>query len=298
MRQDILGWRKYRYLKWSLIFGSLCIAVFASQYGNLAQPPNGGTWQGYALGTVAALLIFCAALLGVRKRSYRSRLGTVQGWVSAHAYFGIVILLVATLHSAGQVGWNIHTLAYALTWLVTVSGLYGAYAYLHLPRQLAANANGRPRTEWFEHLDQLDRRICEVAAQCDASLQAMALSALDGTRIGGHALAQLSGQDRSLVDLSPGGRSGTALMLMRNRDQAVVIDRLSRRIPAARVRAEADALNELLELFGRRQVVLRRIRHDIRLKGVLTIWRYIHIAATAALLVALLAHVLSVFVYW
>ena len=44
-----------------------------------SQPPNGGTWQGYVLGTIGALLIVWLTLLGVRKRRYSSTLGTRAG---------------------------------------------------------------------------------------------------------------------------------------------------------------------------------------------------------------------------
>jgi len=48
----------------------------------------------------------------------------------------------------------------------------------------------------------------------------------------------------------------------------------------------------------RRQAILRRIRRDIRLRALLQIWLYVHIPMTAALLVALVLHILSTFFYW
>ena len=51
-------------------------------------------------------------------------------------------------------------------------------------------------------------------------------------------------------------------------------------------------------LLCRRQAVLRRIRRDIRLHGWLKIWLYFHVPVTIALLVALVLHILSTFVYW
>ena len=34
------------------------------------EPPNGGTWLGYTLGTIGALLIVWLMLFGIRKRRY------------------------------------------------------------------------------------------------------------------------------------------------------------------------------------------------------------------------------------
>ena len=122
MRESLLSWRRQRYLKWALAVGALSILVYASQSSTDAQPPNGGTWQGYVLGTLGALLIVWLTFLGVRKRRYNSTSGTVQGWTSAHVYLGTVLLLVATLHCAAQFGMNVHTLAYVLMCLVVFSG--------------------------------------------------------------------------------------------------------------------------------------------------------------------------------
>ena len=49
MRESLLGWQQYRYLKWGLALLLLSIALYVTQGGsNAAQPPNGGTWQGYS----------------------------------------------------------------------------------------------------------------------------------------------------------------------------------------------------------------------------------------------------------
>ena len=77
-----------------------------------------------------------------------------------------------------------------------------------------------------------------------------------------------------------------------------MINTLSRRIPDAGKQSEAEVLNQLLTLFGRRQFILGTLRRDIQLKGLLKIWLYLHIPLTVALLVALLIHILSVFIYW
>ena len=82
------------------------------------EPPNGGTWLGYALGTIGAVLIVWLAYLGKRKRNFVRGWGTVKGWVSAHVYLGTSLLVVATLHTGFQFAWNIHTFAYALMCLV------------------------------------------------------------------------------------------------------------------------------------------------------------------------------------
>ena len=67
-----------------------------------AVKPYGGTWLGYTLGSIGALLVLWLMWFGVRKRRYSSNAGTVQGWLSAHVYLGTSLLVIATLHT----GWK------------------------------------------------------------------------------------------------------------------------------------------------------------------------------------------------
>ena len=193
MRESLLGWQQYRYLKWGLGLLLLSVALYLTQGGsNAAQPANGGTWQGYVLGTVGALLIVWLSLLGVRKRSYKSTAGTVQGWASAHVYLGTVLLVVATLHCALQFGLNVHTLAYVLMCLVVISGFYGLYAYLHLPGRLAVIQSGSGQDGRLDELAKIDARIRDTSQRCDANLQSLMISALELTRVGGSAWQRAS----------------------------------------------------------------------------------------------------------
>jgi hypothetical protein len=297
MRQSLISWREHRYLKLALVLGLISIGLYVSQGFQQSQPANGGTWQGYILGTVGVGLIVWLSFLGVRKRRYASTMGTVQGWTSAHVYLGTVLLLIGTLHCAAQFGWNVHTLAYVLMCMVIFSGFYGLYAYMHLPGQIAANSGELTRDCWLSELSDLDGEITELAARCDAILQGKVLGALELTRVGGSVLQQLSAIDHSKV-LMPPDKGGTVGKIVPNRDQNVIINTLSERIPNAGKQAEAEVLNQLLSLFGRRQFVLTTLRRDVQLKGLVKFWLFLHIPLTAALLVALFIHVLSVFIYW
>src|SRR6478736_3963368 len=68
------------------------VAGFAYGFHEPSTKPYGGSALGYALGTVAALLVLWLLWFGVRKRLYRSTLGSVQGWLSAHVYLGTALL--------------------------------------------------------------------------------------------------------------------------------------------------------------------------------------------------------------
>lgn len=294
MHQNILQYRGRRYL-W-LVVAVLAFSLVIYQTQDSELPPNGGSWQGYTLGGIGAALIILLSSLGIRKRSYRSTLGTLEGWVSAHVYLGVGVLVIATLHCAFQFGFNVHTLLYALMVAVILSGFFGLFVYLSYPRRLAQVRSGRRRKDWLIELNDLDSQIHDLAQRCSSSTRAVLESALGRTRLGGGIIAQLGGRDRSLVLQPDKDRSGSELVP--NRDQEVVIDHLSAAIPRARKRDEALVLQELLGLFGRRRTVLGRLRQDIRLQSWLQVWLYLHVPLTVAMLAALVVHVIVVFLYW
>lgn len=301
IHENILKYRNARYLWWALALGIGSIVLFFSQ--DPIEPRNGGTWQGYVLGVVGALLIVGLACLGVRKRSYRSRLGSVQGWTSAHVYLGTLLLLVATLHCAAQFGWNVHTLAYALMCLVIASGGFGVYTYLVHPRLLSDIRSGGSRDALFGELFELDKKGRELARQCDPEVQGAVLSGIARTALGGGVLAQLLGRDTSRfignpVDAPANGSTAGAASSVSNLDQQAVIDIVAQRVPRANKRTEVANLQALLSLLSRRQAILRRLRNDVRLQGWLRIWLYVHVPITLGLVAALTAHILATFVYW
>jgi hypothetical protein len=290
IHQGILRYRGGRYLWWAiaLILGS---TLLYATHGAGTQP-SGDTWQGYVLGTVAGALVFWLAFLGVRKRQYSSTVGTVEGWTSAHVYLGSALLVVATLHSAAQVGWNVHTLSYILLWLVVLSGILGIQSYVMLPRLLSRNRESGARAQMFAELVELDRHARALTARCTPAVAAAIAGGVERTVIGGGVFTQLFGRDHSsFVAGEPGVPTS-------NFDQQPLVDYVAARIPRVEKTAEAATLHEAVVVLCRRQAVLRRIRRDIKLQAWLNIWLYVHVPLTVALLVALVIHVLTTFVYW
>jgi hypothetical protein len=85
--QSMLGFKRGRYLKLALGLCATASVAYAWYEPPLPYPKAyGGTWLGYTLGIFAAALVLLLLTLGLRKRSYRSNLGSVQEWTSAHVY--------------------------------------------------------------------------------------------------------------------------------------------------------------------------------------------------------------------
>ncbi|WP_101757807.1 hypothetical protein [Oceanicoccus sp. KOV_DT_Chl] len=297
MHETILKYKGARYFYITVVMLVICAFIYASQGGR--QPANGGTWQGYVLGTLGAVLIFWLAALGKRKRNYSSRLGSMQGWASAHVYLGTSLLIVATLHCAVQFGYNVHTLAYVLMCLVIFSGFAGVYVYMRYPRLSARNRANSSRDELFSELGELNDGVRKLASLCDPQVQAVVDSAIDRTNIGGSILAQLLAADGSQM-LKPADEDSQSMAATRvsNKDQQSVVNFIAQRIPRSRKQEQSANLQDLLTMMCRRQALLRKIRKDVQLQGWMQIWLYVHIPLTVALLVALTVHIVSVFFYW
>ena len=293
MHQSFLVYKNSRYLWWALTLS--VAASLAYWWHDPESPPNGGTWLGYTLGSLALALIVWLTALGIRKRSYGSTLGTVQGWVSAHVYLGLALFVVATLHTGFQFGANIHTLAYALMCVVILSGVVGVILYVRLPRELSANRAELTREQMIAEIADIDARALRLAPKLSMAVQDAIQSNRDRFEIGGSVLAVLGGRDHSRVML-PAGVGGSRLVA--NADQGALLDWLSNELARSQDAERTRAYHDLLSLIGARRVLVRRLRRDARIRGWLEVWLYLHVPLSLGLMAALIAHVVSVFIYW
>ena len=273
---SVLEYANFRWLKLALALAAG--AGLAYLWHDPPVRPYGGTWLGYVLGTIGAVLILWLTAYGVRKRSYRSNVGTVQGWLSAHVYLGTALVVVATLHAGFQVGWNVHTLAYVLTLLVVASGFYGVFLYLRVPRVMTENLGEETLDSIVLRIGDIDREMREQGMSLPDDLFALVERSVAETRLGGNAWRLLTGRD-------PGCATAAAV----------------REWPARARRLTGDVAKldkEVFALVLRKNELLARARRDLRHKALLDLWLYVHVPLALALIAALAAHVVSVFIYW
>lgn len=287
MHESILAFRKRRYLWVALALSGMSIAAYLLH--DPQEPPNGGTWLGYTLGTLGALLIVWLTWFGVRKRRYASAVGTLQGWLSAHVYLGIALLMVVLLHAGFQVGWNIHSLALLLMVLVIVSGVYGVFIYMKYPERLSDNRGGASRSELLDQLADIDRRSQRVAEKLSDDYRELVTSGVQRTALGSTLWQRLRKEDNSRVQIDG--------QIVANPGQEAAMDWLAEQQSRADASA-ATTIAELSALLRNKRQLLRQVSEDLRLQASIEIWLYAHVPLSAGLLMALAAHIVTVFLYW
>ncbi len=278
--ESFLAHANFRWLKVALALSVASAAGYVM--ADIEPRPNGGSWYGYTLGSISALLILWLAWLGIRKRRPTPGSWTLKGWTSAHVYLGLLLLVVGTLHTGFQLGYNVHTLAWVLMTLVIASGLYGIAVYAILPARLSSNRGEMTRGAMVESLAAIDRQL-ESAAQPLAREDAdRVIAALGHYPFRAGLWSRLSGRDR---------RDPTPLALAHISTE---------RAWSGQAGAADDnpAQQRVRALLGRRQSQIAQIRRHMRLTALLEIWLYVHVPLTIALIAALIAHVVSVFYYW
>jgi hypothetical protein len=292
MHESLLDHANRRYLKIAVWLCGVSIALYA--WHDPLSPPNGGTWLGYTLGGIGAALILWLTALGVRKRAYSSAMGTLRGWTSAHVYLGLSLVLIATLHTGFQFGWNVHTLCYVLMIIVIVSGIVGVVAYLRYPQAMSMNRAGSKPDRMLEEIRDIDQRALRIARDMPRRFSDLLRSNRDGTALGGSTRNILAGIDRSVITLP----TDAGAVVSQNAGQSAALSWLGDELARSTDGELTRRIGDLLSLLAERRNLLRRVCRDAQIRGWLDIWLYVHVPVTLALLGTLIAHVVSVFLYW
>lgn len=205
--------------------------------------------------------------------------GTLQGWLSAHVYLGSSLIVLASLHTGFQFGWDVHTLSYALMLLVIASGFYGMFAYLNYPRLITQNMGVGALDETLLKIAELDELARVRALGLPDEVNALVLKARQGTRLGGNFFQQLSGSQRDCP---------TDLCVQQ-------LQLLSKNLTLGE---QPKLMRDLYSLLLQKQKHVLRARDEIKLKARMQFWLYLHTPLSIALLAALLAHIVAIIFYW
>ena len=276
LQEPVISSGNYKYLKLALTLILFSIAAYI--YDEPLGQPNGGTWIGYTLGTIGALLIVWLGWFGIRKRRYGTGSMMLQEWLSAHVYLGLSLIVIATLHAGFQVGLNVHTLAYVLMLIVILSGVWGIYLYIALPTRMSESRGGITLDQLVVLIADLDKSALGKSVKLGDDINDLVRDAVENTTIGGGMVRQLSGRDPSC----PTARA---------------LDRIGELVKSSSGEDAATGRQLVVDL-ARKNRLLTVARLDVKYRAWLNLWLLVHVPATVGLIAALIAHILSVFFYW
>jgi hypothetical protein len=281
--ESFLRYARFRWFKIALIASATTAAfMLLSARPGYDLSHNGGTWFGYTTGTIGALLMLWLTALGIRKRAITRGKWSLKAWVSAHVYLGLALVLIVTLHTGFQFGWNVHTLAYALMLGVIATGIFGVFAYAYLPRWLSKTRAELTQEQMIEALRALDTRLHEAALPLDPAYAGIVRLSLQRTVIDGGLFQRLTGYYRNCGTL-----------------RAIAdLDRLGSRNDMPTDPTQRTALDRVVGLLKQKREALARMRRYVRIRFLLELWLFMHVPLTFAMLAAVTTHIVSVFFYW
>ncbi|MBF0339634.1 MAG: hypothetical protein HQL95_01560 [Magnetococcales bacterium] len=315
--RSFIRYKNYRYLYLSGILVTLATISYLTIHPGGSEH-HGGTWLGYVLGVTSMLILFLHVWYGIRKRlapripdrrslrtdndrkegdvqttvppprKERRRLhlkeswrfgGTLQGWLSAHVYLGIALVVLASLHAGFHFGWNVHTLTYVLMLLIVVTGCYGTFAYLYYPKQITRNLNGATTGDVLKSIRELEESIIRRAIDLPDEANRIVLKARQETRIGGNLFQQLSGIQHDCPTVA-------AVQYFKKTGLDPAFDH------------QKQLVRELYYLSLKKKMLVSKARKDIAMRARMQCWLYLHAPLSIALLAALFVHIWAIFFYW
>ncbi|MBX7144249.1 MAG: hypothetical protein K1X79_07340 [Oligoflexia bacterium] len=268
--ENFLGYknRRWMWINLALVVLLAILYLFDHPIGGR----SGNSWLGWIYGFLAAAGILYLMYFGVRKRSYYSTSGTVQGWLAAHVWLGVALAIIVPLHCAFSFGINVHTLAYVLMLVVILSGVYGAVCYVGLAPALRVHRGGGTFKEILNTLRQVEREVLATASA------------------GGEGVKQLLAvADFPFEPDVWSCRRGKLVPEPNRAREAEILAKLSEQEQKA-------GLQLLAHLAKKRQLAIQ-LQADVAAVSRLQLWLYVHLPVSFALLAALATHILVVFLY-
>lgn len=269
------------------LLGLLLMRAVFGEYYSLPGPFRSGSLDhdllrpqgriGLLAGVVATGLFF-VNLLYLWRRSPRfggALPGTLKSWMSLHIATGLGSCLVALLHSSFLVRDSAGGHALLAMVIVVAAGVVGRWFYAFVPRA----QNGRQ-----QDLEELTTQVTAIAGEWDRH----------GRGFGSQVRVQIEG----LVAAAQLGRGFFARAIGLLRSQL----RLRREMSRLRAQARAEGIpitevGRVLALAQRSHRLALQLTHYEEVRGLLSVWRYLHRWLALLLLLLTMVHVVTALRY-
>ncbi len=122
-------------------YGYYSLPLVDRPHTSLHQLAKPGGKAGHGFGVIGSSMILLLFLYSVRRRGV-IRWGSLTNWLNLHIIFGILGPLYVTLHTAFKFG-GIVSVSYFSMVAVMMSGIFGRYLYLQIPRAMTGGELSR-----------------------------------------------------------------------------------------------------------------------------------------------------------
>jgi cytochrome b561 len=277
VQATLLTYGSKRYL-WGSVIGAVALLLSYSYYAQTTIPSGSTVW-GLVYGWMGLIAILVLMFLGIRKRWYFSRLGTLQGWTSAHVYLGFLTLLIIPMHAGFQFGWDVHTLAYVLLVVVALSGLVGLRIYLTVPMILTLHERGMLPETLEAEINQILKEMKQLAADKLGIFQHLYQEEVSRC-------SELKSQGWRILftPIDP-----NAILAQRTHD----LHKQLADVPAT----DQEGFSRFVGLVMRKTELEAYLAGQMRLKNELQAWLYVHVPVSIAMVAAVGIHLLAVLYY-
>lgn len=264
---------KARWWRWTGLVLLVLLAATYALYAARSELTHGGTAMGLGYGIASTLLILVLLAFGVRKRAYRSKLGTLEGWLQSHVVLGLLAMVLVYFHAGDvAVGYEDRVATWAYWAMVSVvgSGVFGTLVYSLVPRLLTEVQSNLEPEEISERLNRLTASMARTASGRSRAFEAV--------------------YDRLLAEAVPGRWAAWRLLMRRpGLHEEHRWAGLLGRVPPE----EDEPLRKLLVLARQHRELHLRFAYRERYKSWLDVWLWVHVPLSIALLVLILTHAIA-----
>lgn len=302
-------WRRMAY--WAL-----GVLVLSYVWYAWREFPHGGSPLGLLYGSLGFLIILVLTYFGIRKRSYlsptrrllialglikhphpsirskaaktdgpppraaRDDRNTVQSWLHAHIYLGLLVLVVILFHSGFRFHDKVAVTALILLIIVVLSGLVGAIIYTMVPPLFVTVQSSISADKIVEDMHKVAERMADIASGKSQEFQKIHEELVHTERPGPAAGWKI--MSRSFIKKRAEEMSSAS------------VEDYINRIPGDE-HAELTRLYMLgHELKGLNNQLIQKQRYV----NIMAAWLYVHVPLTFAMLVAVAVHITGFLYYW
>ena len=221
------------------------------------------------MGIVGSAMVVLLLLYSARKRhTLGIRHGSLSRWLDVHILFGVIGPLLITLHTAMKFG-GIVSISYFSMVLVALSGVFGRYVYMQIPRDGRGHALG---------VGEVRKRVDEIQSSLGERLPADALA-------GVHRFIGETRPDRHMA--------GGALIRAARNDltRPWRVRRLRRFLRLGQGEVPEQELREIVKLAREQSMLIRRMAIVDAMTRTLHYWHVFHKPFAYIMIGIMLLHV-------